>query len=58
MPDQNRRYLWLAKEKKEHGLVHISDQINVGMQASVTIKRDEIAVVAEEEKQKKRRHDL
>lgn len=45
------------KAKKEHGLVHISDQIIAEMQASVTVKRDEIAVVAEEEKQKKRPHD-
>ena len=58
MPDQNRSYLWLAKAKTEHGLLHISDQIIAEMQASVTIKGDEIAVVAEEKKQKKRRHDL
>ena len=58
MPDQNRSYLWLAKAKKEHGLLQISDQTVAEMQASITIKRDEIAVVAEEKKQKKRRHDL
>lgn len=49
-------WVWLAEAEKELGLAGISDYAVADMQAHVTIKDSEFALIEEEEK--KRRHDV